>query len=100
VANANTQTAELCIVAKGLDDVSKAIMATVAATVFESGNTGGHIEFIVYDKYVFGAQLIETSYRRDGLTATVHKSGRHHHTKISACQGGACAGAKKTGFCL
>jgi len=75
VADAEPQAMEVILVAELGDDVAQAVVPAVAAALFELGDAGWHVEFVVGHQDFFGFDLEEIGQGRHGLAAAVHVGG-------------------------
>ena len=87
MADAKPQAVKGILVAELRDDVAQPVMPAVPATLFEFGDAGRHVEFVVGHQNRFRRNAEEVRQCRDGLAAAVHKGGGDQQTNIAALMG-------------
>lgn len=74
---------EVILVAELGDDVAQAVVPAVAAALFELGDAGWHVEFVVGHQDLFRLELEEIGQGRHGLAAAVHVGGGDEQTNFA-----------------
>jgi len=82
VANAKPQAVKGILIAELRDDVAQAVVPAVSAALFELGDAGRQVQFVVGHQDFFRRDAEESSQCRDGLAATVHVGGGNQQTNI------------------
>ena len=76
MANAQAQAVEIILIAELRDDVAQPVMPAVPAALFELGDAGRQVEFVVGDQYGLRGNPEEVRQRGNCLAAAIHKGGR------------------------
>ena len=72
VADAEPQPEEFPVIAHLGDDVFEAIVAPMTPALFELGDAGGQIQFVVGNQHLFGRYLVEAGQGSHCLAGEIH----------------------------
>src|SRR5690606_18988438 len=87
VTDAQAQAVEAVLIAELGNDVAQPVVPAVSAALFELGDAGRHVEFVVGHQDGFRLDAEESRQRGDGLSAAVHEGGGDQQTNIAALMG-------------
>ncbi len=75
MSHADAQTVEIPVAAQGIDDIPHAVMATMTAALFETGDAHLEIDLVIGHQHIGRVDLVEITDRRNRLAATIHEGG-------------------------
>lgn len=82
VADAKPQAVKGILVAQLRDDVAQPVVPAMPAALFELGDAGWQVEFVMRHQDFFGLDAEETGQCRHGLAAAVHVGGGYQQTNV------------------
>src|SRR5690554_2128624 len=89
MADADAQTMEVTCAAKGIDDVTQAVLAAVAAAELEAGSAHIEVDLVVSHQHVFRCDIEIAAESSDRLATAVHVGGREEQAQVVTRQGDA-----------